>query len=447
MMIKKPEHNAAHFRSALIVGLCAFILNACSVFEDKDSAPLPGERLSVLELQKSLEPDDEVLETQGLVTPEEWRNDFWPQAGGYPNHAMQNLALGPAPLKKIWTADIGKGSSRGLPLVAQPICVDGRIFAVDAEGTLSAFDAKTGKNLWQTVIGAHGEDDPVIGGGLASAGGLLYATNGYNEVLALAPKSGAIVWRKSIPAASRAAPTVMDGRIFVTTLDNRLLALNVEDGALLWEYAGISGDTALVGAASPAANRDIVVPVFSSGEISALRTGNGSVAWTDNLSGMRGMGGSLAEISDIKALPVIDKGLVVAISFSGRLAAIDERTGTRIWQREIGGSQAPWLAGNHIFVLSSENQLVALGRETGAIRWVTDLPRGDGKDPMIFNGPVLAGGRLIVAGTEGRVIEISPESGKIVAEWDAGETVALPPVIADGILYLLTEDGTLSAYR
>ena len=211
-------------------------------------------------------------------------------------------------------------------------------------------------------------------------------------------------------------------------------------------FCGISESAGLVGGASPAANSDIVVPVFSSGEITALRVENGSVAWSDSLSSVRGFGG-LSSISDIQALPVIDKGVVIAMSFSGRLVAIDERTGNRVWQREIGGTETPWVAGNHIFVLSSENQLVALGRDTGSIRWVTELPRFDGGDPVVLTGPVLAGGRLIVAGTDGVVFEVEPQSGKVLREWDAGSSVLIPPVVAGGTLYLLSEDGTLSAYR
>jgi len=88
-----------------------------------------------------------------------------------------------------------------------------------------------------------------------------------------------------------------------------------------------------------------------------------------------------------------------------------------------------------------------LGRDSGAIRWVTDLPRFDDGDPLVFTGPVLAGGRLIVAGTDGRVFEITPETGEIIREWDAGATIAIPPLVAAGQLYLLSNDGKLSAYR
>ena len=255
--------------------IAALSLPACGVgnlFDDGEPPPLEGERISVLELQQSLEPDDPVLEAQGLIAPDEWMNEFWPQAGGYPNHSMQNLALNPGELKKIWSADIGDGESDELPLITQPVIVDGRAFTLDTESRLSAFNIENGKQLWRVKVNPKDEDDHVIAGGVASSGGYVFVTNGFNEVLAVNPADGGIIWRQKIPAASRAAPTVINDRIFVTTLDSRLLAMNAADGRVLWEYAGISDDASLVGAASPAANNDIVVPVFSSGEITALHS-------------------------------------------------------------------------------------------------------------------------------------------------------------------------------
>ncbi len=428
--------------------LTATLLTGCSGFSDMfredDRPPLEGERISVLELQQNLEPDDSLLEAQGLIAPNEWRNEFWPQSGGYPNHSMQNLALGSGKLNQVWKTRIGQGSTDEIPLTASPIVVDGLIFTLNTEAELRAYSTENGKLVWETSIESPDEDDRVIGGGIAYSSGRIFATNGYNEVLALAPKTGDILWRKTLPAPARAAPTIVDDRVFVTTLDNKLLALSTTDGANLWEYLGIAETAGLVGAASPAANRDIVIPVFSSGEINALRAANGSVAWSDNLSNARRLGG-LGTISDIKALPVIDKGLVIAISFSGKIVAVDERTGTRIWQREISGAQTPWMAGNHLFVLSSDNKLIALGRETGTIRWVTDLPT---QEPVtIFAGPILAGGRLIVTSNDGRMIEVSPENGTIIRDWETDIETTMAPIIANKTLYLLGEDGTLAAFQ
>ena len=428
--------------------ICAamILMSGCSAFTDDDAPPLEGERISVLQLEKSLEPDDTALEEQGLITPAPWKNAFWPQKGGYPNHAMQNLALGESPLKRIWSADIGKGSSDQLPLNAQPVLVDGEIYTLDTQSNPRAFNAETGKKLWSVDVSKKDEDDEVISGGLAYASGVLYVTNGFNEVLAVHPTDGEILWRKAIPAPARAAPTVLDGRLYVVTLDNRLLALRADDGNLLWDHTAFSESASLVGAASPAADSEVVIPAFSSGELTALRVENGSVAWSDNLSNVHSFGG-LETLSDIRALPVIDKGMVFAISFSGKLVAIDERTGQRLWQREIGGSNTPWLAGNHIFLLSSDNELVALARNTGAISWVTKIENKDNDDEFFFTGPVLAGNRLIIAGSDGAIIEIEPEHGEIINQWDAGDTIILPPIVANETLYLLDEDGTLSAYR
>lgn len=428
--------------------LIAVALGACS--SDGDAPPLEGERISILELQRRLEPDDAALNAQGFIAPNPWKNEFWPQAGGYPNHTMQHLGLNEGKLTKIWSASIGEGSQKNLPLITQPIVVDGRVFTLDTENTLSAFDAHNGKRIWTRDVSHPVEEDPVIVGGIAYSRGQLYVTNGYNELLLLNPQDGQIVWRKKIPSASRAAPTIADDRVFIATMDNRLLALSAADGSLLWDYSGIGGAAGLVGAASPAASHDIVLPVFSSGEIYALRVENGSAAWGDNLAGIRSAGG-LSGISDIRALPVIDKGIVIAISFGNRMVALDERTGNRIWQRDIGGSEMPWVAGNYVFVVTNDSELVGMGRDNGLIRWVRPLPKFRNPEErtgqIYWTGPVLAGNRLIVAGSDGGVLEINPETGDVMHSWGSGLSVSVAPVVAGETLYLLGDNGTLSAYK
>lgn len=426
-------------------------LSGCSWFDfgKDDKPPLAGTRISVLELQKNqgIAP---TKPTSPLVIPAAWSNEYWPQSGGYPNHSLQNLALSPEPLSKKWSASIGAGSSDTLPLTSQPVVFDGLIYTLDTKSQVSAFDIKTGQKLWQNDIRPKGEDEQVIGGGLASSGSILYATNGYNELLAINPKAGGIFWRKKLPSPSRAAPTVLDDRVFVLTLDNRLLALNAADGALLWDYQGLSETAGLVGAASPAASQEIVISPMSSGELIALRVQNGSVAWGDNLSPAVKVGG-LSALPDIRALPVIDKGLVIAISYGGKIVAIDERTGSRVWQKDIGSASAPWVAGNQIFLISSNDELVAMNRETGDLLWVNPLS-GYTKDKenhnaLLWNGPVLAGGRLILSAPEGNILEIDPQNGALLRQLATGHSIAVPPVVAAKTLFLLQTNGTLSAYQ
>ncbi len=441
---------------ALRVALLTLCLSGCSsvssmIGSKKEEVKLQGDRISVLELQRSLSPDFTLDEGTSFAFPEAWLNDAWPQAGGYPNHAMYNLSLSSDGLKRVWSSSIGRGSTDELPLNTQPVIANNMIFTLDTNLSLSAFSLDKGKIIWRTDVENDNEDEEVISGGIAYAHGMLYVTNGYDEVLAVNHENGEIMWRKHLPAPSRAAPTVLDGRVYVTTIDSRLVTLSAKDGTGLWEYTGISETTGLLGAASAGANSDIVVPVFSSGEITALRVENGSVAWSDNLASVQRFGGGLGSLSDIKAMPIVDRGIIIAISYSGKLVAIDERTGTRIWQKEISGLQTPWVSGNLVFILSSDNQLIALNIMNGGIFWIEQLQQfedeDDKEDPVLWSSPIMAGDQLILASSHGKIARINPNNGNIVETIKTGQDVQIAPIIANNTLYLLSENGKLSAYR
>ena len=289
-----------------------------------------------------------------------------------------------------------------------------------------------------------------MGGGVAFADGRLLATTGYGELLSLDPKSGAISWRTRVPGPVRAAPTVINNRVFVVTVDNQLIAYSANDGATLWTHTGILETAGLLGAASPAADGSIVAVPYSSGELFALRAENGRVAWSDNLAAVR-RAGALSNLADIRGMPVIDRGLVMAVSHSGRMVAIDERSGGRAWEQEIGGVDTPWVAGDFIFVLSNDGEVIALTRQSGRIRWVAPLARyedpQDRTGPIIWNGPVLAGGRLWVANSVGELVSLSTENGQEQQRLELPGGAFIAPVVADNTLYVLTDDGTLVAYR
>lgn len=434
------------------IGLFALHISACStgwLGEEKERPPLPGDRISVLDFENDLRPEqaDSVAPFQ---RPPVTDMPAWPQAGGTPSHAPQHVALSDNKLTRAWKVSIGQGSQSNLPLTAQPVVAGESIFTLDTDGRVSSFATTDGTRRWRLDVRDPNEDDPVISGGIALDSGILYVTAGYDEVVAVDATKGEIKWRSAIPGPSRAAPTIVDGRVFVTTLGNTLIALNQADGAVLWEFSGLGQSTGLIGAASPAAIDDLIIPAFSSGEIYALRAGNGSVAWSDNLAGTVQLGG-LTALSDIRGLPVVIDNVVYAISFGGKMAAIDLLTGARVWSRDISGAKTPWVAGNRVFIISAEGQIVAMDRASGKVVWVSQLARYKNKtdkaNPIFWTGPILAGGRLMAFSTDGRMAEINPEDGTLVREGSTGEDIRLAPIVAGGTLYLLSEDGDLIAYR
>jgi len=435
---------------SLILGATA-ALSACSYFESDKKTIIEGDRISILQLEKQLVPED-IAGRENMYLPPAWQNEFWPQSGGYPNHAMHNLSFkynGGTP-ERLWAANIGRGTSNKLPLSISPVIFEGRLFAMDTAHTLSAISTETGKQLWQINLKPEEEDENVTGGGISVSNNTVYATSGFNQFHALNAEDGNEIWSVELPAPARSAPTVIADRAFVITADSRLISLSAKTGEILWEYQGISEMTGLTGTASPAADSDIVVPAFSSGELYALRIENGSVAWSDNLSPVRRYSG-MDDLVEIRGMPVIAREVVIAISFGGRMVAIDTRSGSRVWSRSIGGSETPWIAGDYVYVITSDSELVALSRLSGQVVWVKALPAykdlEDRKDAIIWRGPIMASDVLITAGSDGTVRHFDPKTGEDIGRWDAKESIAMPPIIAGETLYLTTNSGKVLAYK
>jgi len=422
-----------------------------SWFGDEDKKPkLKGERIPVLVAEQNIKPDPQVQDL-AVELPSAQTNPDWPQSGGNPAHDMQNVSVGNS-LNQVWSSSIGEGRSKQANHLAVPVIGGGRIFAMDTTSIVRAFDLDRGTSIWQTDAKPDADDigDGDVGGGLAYADGQLFVTNNFGEVLALDANSGAIKWRRSLAGPTRAAPTVGGGRAFVVTADNQLNVLDVKDGRVQWTHAGLSEVTGLLGAASPAFDGDIVVVPYTSGELYALRADNGRVLWSDTLASVRRVD-AISALADIRANPVIDRDRVVAVGNSGRMVSIDLRSGGRAWEDPIGGWTMPWVAGDFVFVLSNENQLICVTRRDGRVRWLVQLDRWKDtekkKDPILWVGPVLIGDKLVTAGSDERLITISPQDGTILNTIELGDPVSIPPVVANGTLFVLTDAGDLRAFR
>ena len=417
------------------------------VFTKKAKEKLTGERLSVLSLNTRLEPDPQLAQLE-IRLPRPIVNAEWPEAGGYPNHVMQHLALGDD-VKERWRSSIGGGATRDGRIPAQPVLVGDRVFTMDGSGSVRAFDRAGGRRIWEVDVTPE-DAGRAFGGGLAAAEGRVFVATGYAEVVALDAGSGKEIWRQSIVAPARSSPTVADGRVFVVTVDNQLQVLATADGRKLWDQVGSPETAGLSGGGSPAVDGDVVVVVYSSGEIFALRVENGRQLWADNLAATRRTD-ALSALADIRGRPVIDRGRVLAISHSGRMVSIDLRSGQRIWEQDIGGTEAPWVAGDFIYVLSNANELVCLTRLDGRIRWVQDLPRYEDpqnrKGNLTWSGPVLGGDRLIIVASNGEAMSLSPYTGTPLGRVVLPDGTFLTPILADQTLFVLTDDADLVAIR
>ena len=426
------------------------LLSACEIPDwlgQNQKPALPGERISILQLEKTLEPDAAIADID-VILPRPFRNKDWPQAAGFANHAMHHLEVGEN-LRRVWETNIGTGSDGENKLLSRPVVSSGQILSMDSRANVTAFSTDDGRLLWKQKLTSE-EEESVIGGGISIDESVVYASTGFGFVHALDLQNGKEIWRRRIGVPIRGAPTSVDGRVFVITYDNQLHVLSSADGHTLWSHAGIPEDAGLIGAPSAAVGSGLVVVPYSSGELFALRLENGRIVWADQLIRTRRLA-PLSSLSEIRGSPVIDRELVLAISFSGRIAAINLRNGQRLWDRDIAGLETPWVAGDFIFLVTAQAEVICLARQSGRIRWVKQLSIYENEEKKLdlihWSGPVLASNRLILVSSAGNAVAISPYSGRILGRIELPGSTLIPPVVADGSIYVLMDDGTLIALR
>jgi outer membrane protein assembly factor BamB len=430
--------------------VAASLLTGCSVFDKKKkTTPTLGDRISVLSTEASIEVDP-ALAGVPVTLPGAEANGQWTQPGGSASKSMGHLALAGAP-SQIWRSSIGEGSSNRTALAAAPVVADGKVFTIDTQATVRAFNADSGATVWQTQVrGERSTSGSLFGGGVSYDNGRIYATNGAGYAFALDAGNGAIVWQVRPGGPLRGAPTVANENVYVVSQDNQIFALNPADGATRWTSSAAVEIAGVFGSGAPAAAQGTVVAGFSSGELNAYRYENGRVLWQDALA-RTSISTAVTTLSDIDAEPVIDQGRVYAVGQGGRMVALELVTGQRVWEINVAGTSTPWVAGEWIFVVTDEAQLLAIARATGKVRWMTQLQRWrdqkDKKGTISWVGPVLAGDRLILANTLGHVVNVSPFDGAIQSTVETKERITLSPVVANNTLYILHDSGQLTAWR
>ncbi|MCI4645095.1 MAG: PQQ-like beta-propeller repeat protein [Hyphomonadaceae bacterium] len=431
-----------------LTGCSNFLMFGGADREAEEAADRAG-RIAMVLGDETLQADPE-LATRSIILPAAETLDVWTEAGSRPSKVVGHVLAGSA-LNVAWRRDAGEGSSRSAALTTAPVANANHIYVLDAGQTVRAFDLQTGSPTWRHEIDSGSRRDRIgIGGGLALTGDTLVVSSGFGMVLALDAETGSLLWTRETEAPMTGSPTIKDGRIFVTSNNNEILALSLEDGELEWSDQAISESARVLSSPSPAAVEDIVVVPYSSGEVIAYLASNGRRLWSDALS-RPGRFTPISAINDIASRPVLAGGLVVVANQSGVTAAIDGRSGTRIWAQAIGSTQAPALAGEYVFIAGTDATLAALEATTGRVYWATQMAKyrdeEDEKGRLSYSGPIIASGRVVVVSSEGDMIAYDPQTGLAVDRIDLGGKVYLEPIAVGETLYVLTDNARLIAIR
>lgn len=455
----------------------ALALQACAERE----VILPGERLDVRAVTS---PDGPQVEQNApgaatrVALPAVRANAEWGNKAGSAAHSGGHPAIGGG-TSRIWSAPIGQPAGKRHRITADPVVGAGRVFTLDSRAQLTA-TALNGGRAWSADLTPGIENrDSASGGGLAYEGGRVFATTGFGELVAVDAASGQVVWRQRVETPVSGAPTVANGTVYVAARNGTGWAVRASDGKVLWQATGNAATSGVTGVSAPAVSGKTVIFPFASGQLLAVDADTGMQLWSAQVAGTR-PGRAIAMIRDVTGDPVIAGNMVLAGTSSGRTDAFDLATGAKLWSARDGANSPPLIAGGAVWVVNDQAQLVRLDAATGGRVWAQNLPYFTTdrvkKQSRIYAsyGPVLAGGKLFVASSDGTLRAFDPSTGAALANTaipggsegigvglGVGSVTVGPllrfgqipggaasaPVIAGQTLYVVGGDGNLHAYR
>lgn len=419
--------------------LTAFLLSAC----DPSKPHLEGERISFLSntANPTFVKKDVVFDKLHVYTQ-------WPQSGGNAQHFTYPTILNKE-IKKKWETSIGEGLTSGRKCMSNVITSDQLIYTMDTVGKVSALNFD-GNVVFEIETSPKDQSENTLGGGLALDGNTLIVSTSFAEVLAFDAKTGKSLWKEHLSAPSRTAPTIHNGFVLVPTINNEVHVFNIKSGKKEWSHQGLQEISALLGGASPAAHDDTVVACYSSGEYYALDMKTGTPIWMDTLtSALRK--DTVSSIAHIKSNPVIANDKVYVISHGGHIVANNIKTGARMWQKDYSSPHDMVVGGDFLFLLTIENELVALERNTGDVKWKASLAefvKKQEKDIVTdFSAPVLVNGQAIVASSSGELLFINAKSGELSSKMNIGTSTVQQPLVINKHLIILSDNGGLTVYK
>jgi outer membrane protein assembly factor BamB len=410
-----------------------------------DSVPVDGQPAPVAA------PDVPENQSRPISLPAMVANADWTQRGGNALHDSPHGQLSAAP-QLVWAVPVGAGNSRRNRITAAPVVSGGAVFAMDALAHVTAVST-AGATLWQAdLTAAFDRGGAQSGGGLAASGGRVYATTGYGEVVALEAATGAVLWRQRLGSPAAGAPGLSGSRVYVMSADGTGWSLDAVTGRVVWTLPAAENVLAADTGAAPAVTATNAIFPFSAGVMIAAATDTGTGLWQAAITGSR-LGRAYANSGDITGDPVVAGGVVYVGTQAGRTGAFREDTGEKLWTAEEGALNPPLVTGGSVFVVNDQVALVRLDASDGTRIWAVDLPTFTDKKPRNYLGvyahfgPVLAGRHVVTVSSDGLLRMFDPASGGLVGSTAIPGGAAADPALAGGMMFVVTANGQLLAFR
>jgi outer membrane protein assembly factor BamB len=338
-------------------------------------------------------------------------------------------------VRKIWSTGVGDGSGKkGVNLIAT--YDSGSIYVADHKGSLSSIDAETGRTQWQIKLKLPFSGGPGVSGQVVVIGTL------DGQVLAFSTSDGSLVWDAQVTSEVLSAPASGDGIVVVRSIDGRVFGLDEKTGNRIWIYDHSVPLLTLRGNSELLIRAGIAFVGYDGGSVVALRLDDGTLIWEQTIVSPDGRT-ELERLADVGGQMVIVASDLIVSSYKKRVTSLAADSGRLLWFKDISSDSGVQVDRINLAVSDKDGHLWMLDRRNGSTAWK--------QDKMAYRGltrPAFYGAYVVVGDAEGYLHWLESESGEFVARVRAGKKgFSGAPVTVGTTLYVLTSNGTLSAFR
>ena len=360
----------------------------------------------------------------------------------------------PIGVRKLWSVSLGKGEDR-LWLRQRPAVAAGRVYATNDDGEVLALDAANGKKIWvanainvektgswikfwkRKAPEAGLTGSPGVGHGLVVVGG----RNG--EVVAFSSETGEKRWTARVSSEVLSAPYITDARVIVRSNDGRVFGFDPADGTRKWVFDRGLPSLSVRGNSSPVGSNAMSFIGYDDGKLVALRDLDGLLVWELAVAEPDGRT-ELERMADIDGEIVIDGEMLYVTSYHDKVMAISLQNSQQLWTNDTGSSSGLAVAGDKVLISDKNGDVWALDRNNGTSLWKQNV-----LEHRQLTSPVVHGDYAVVGDLEGYLHWIRLDTGDVAGRTriERAAVRGTPQVSAEGVLYALSNEGKLVAYR
>lgn len=351
---------------------------------------------------------------------------------------------------EVWSTRVGHGAGdSGVRM--QPTVVDGVLYAASSDGVIGAYDAASGKTIWENKKRTHGwfgwgdkkRADAFYAGGPSVSGDLLVIGTLNGHVYGLSSKDGSNRWNAALPSEVIDGPSISGDLVIVRTQDGRIYGLDSATGERRW--VNDQGNVPLLslrGNGPLLIANGVVFMGSDDGKLIALRLDNGDKLWEQKLASGEGRT-DIDRMNDADGAVLLDGTSLYAAAYHGNLSSVDGPSGRPLWARPFSTYTSPAISGNSLFAVNDESQVWAFDKATGADMWKSDALRY-----RWLSSPAVQGDYVVVGDIEGYVHWLQTSDGALAGRKRLSKkAIRAQPLVVGDLIYVIDVQGHLAAYR